>query len=81
MSNGVCRDHVCFLQAVAQHCHQLQHLDIANCARISDEGLVQVAQRCHALNYLNVRDCVAVTDATHSPAPKGGWVLGEREEV
>lgn len=42
------------LAYIAQHCPNLQHLDIRACPLVTDESMVQVAQHCPNLSLLNI---------------------------
>lgn len=48
--------------AVAQN-PNLQHLDLTQCERISDEGVVKVAQGCPELRHISLAEC-NITDAS-----------------
>ena len=50
------------LFAVAQN-PNLQHLDLTQCERISDEGVVKVAHGCPELKYISLAEC-NITDAS-----------------
>ena len=50
------------LQAVAQHCRQLQKLNVSMCWQVTDAVLQAVAQHCRQLQTQDVSGCEQATD-------------------
>jgi hypothetical protein len=60
------------LEAVAEHCKDLQELCLSGCDEISDYGLQLVLYHCHQLRELHLRGCDLLSDeSAHAIASYG----------
>ena len=49
---------------IAQHGTHLERLDVAWCADITDQGLIEISAACPKLRYLGIMRCGLITMAT-----------------
>lgn len=52
------------LEAVANHCKDIEHLNLHNCSWVSDVGVTRLAGECTGLKTLILSGCKKITDAS-----------------
>ena len=59
--NGVC---VIGMHYIAQYAKNLERLDVAWCADITDAGIIEISDACPKLRYLGIMRCGLITMTT-----------------
>jgi F-box and leucine-rich repeat protein 1 (S-phase kinase-associated protein 2) len=49
------------MQAIGQHCNQLQRLNLGWCENVSDVGVMSLAYGCPDLRTVDLCGCVLIT--------------------
>lgn len=51
-------------RTLAQHCHNIERLDLSDCKRITDQAIYAISKHCSKLTGINLESCVNITDKT-----------------
>lgn len=47
---------------LAQHCHNVERLDLSDCKKITDLSIHSISKHCPKLTSINLESCVNITD-------------------
>lgn len=51
-----------FSRVLAQHCHNIERLDVSGCKKISDQAIHAISKHCAKLISINLESCINITD-------------------
>lgn len=51
-----------FSRTLAQHCHNIERLDLSDCKKITDQAIYAISKHCAKLSTINLESCVNITD-------------------
>lgn len=49
-------------RTLAQHCHNIERLDLSDCKKITDQAIYAISKHCAKLSNINLESCVNITD-------------------
>lgn len=49
-------------RTLAQHCHNIERLDLSDCKKITDQAIHAISKHCAKLTSINLESCVNITD-------------------
>lgn len=49
-------------RTLAQHCHNIERLDLSDCKKITDQAIYAISKHCAKLTGINLESCVNITD-------------------
>jgi len=54
------------LIVIAQHCPQLELIDISSCRLVTDQAIIALARNCKKLRHISAPNCLKITDTSLS---------------
>lgn len=51
-------------RTLAQHCHNIERLDLSDCKKITDQAIYAISKHCSKLTAISLESCVNITDKT-----------------
>lgn len=52
----------CISRTLANHCHNIEHLDLSECKKITDLSVTDISRYCNKLTAINLDSCSNITD-------------------
>lgn len=52
------------IRTLAQHCHNIEHLDLSECKKISDVAIQPLSRHCSKLTAINLESCSQISDSS-----------------
>lgn len=52
------------LRTLAQHCHNIEHLDLSECKKITDLATIALSRYCSKLASINLDSCSQISDSS-----------------
>lgn len=49
-------------RTLAQHCHNIERLDLSDCKKITDQAIYAISKHCSKMTGINLESCVNITD-------------------
>lgn len=49
-------------RTLAQHCHNIERLDLSGCKKITDQAIYAISKHCAKMTGINLESCVNITD-------------------
>ena len=50
------------IRTLAQHCHNIEHLDLTECKKITDAATEPLSKHCNKLQQISLESCSQVSD-------------------
>lgn len=51
-----------YFRTLAQHCHNIERLDLSDCKKITDQATHAISKHCAKLTSINLESCVNISD-------------------
>lgn len=59
--NNFCNNDLIY-RTLAQHCHNIERLDLSDCKKITDQAIYAISKHCAKLTAINLESCINITD-------------------
>lgn len=68
-------------RTLAQHCHNIERLDLSDCKKITDQAIYAISKHCSKLTAINLESCVNITDKSLKNVADGCPVRWMKEQT
>lgn len=72
------------IRTLAQHCHNIEHLDLTECKKITDAATEPLSKHCSKLAAISLESCSQITDLSlkslSDGCPVSAWQNSKRDE-